>query len=254
MINAYMKNVGNLKDVKLLSREEERTATPEELVLANLRFVVSEAHKFRGRGLPLNDLVQEGNIGLIEAANKFDSSKGYKFITYAVHYIKMRMRRAIASNNSPVKVSDAHVEKLSSIKKSIERLTDKYGREPTVEEISEDSGFSTKAISSAYKYEIKGQFSLDKPIKEDGGNTMENFISDESGPAADDDFVKKDFKGYLDKMIGTLTPDEAYVIRMRFYENKTLDKTGQGLGGISPASVKAIQERALGKLKGIIEV
>ncbi len=255
MINTYVKNIMSM-GVKPLSREEEKTATVEQLVESNLMYVIRVSHKYTNKGMSLNDLVQEGNIGLIEAAEKFDPSKNCKFITYADWYIKMRIKRALTATNNPVTVSDAHTEKVNKIRKYVAKYKEENGDEPSVKQIAKATKYSVKAVNSCYKHKINGQFSLNKPVKADSGKaSMDEIITDgEYMESPVDTLNKKDMKVYLSKLMDSLTENEAQVIKMRFFDNLTLDKTGQNLNGISPAGVKAIQDRALGKLKNLINI
>lgn len=250
MIDAYFRDIENL-DVKFLTKEQEKTATRDELILANLKFVVKEAHKYKGMGLPLNDLVAEGNLGLIEAADKFDASKGYKFITFAVHYIKMRMRNALTKGNTPVKRSDAHVLKINAINKFVSKYkAENEGETPSVEIMVEALGISKKSIENALKYSVSGSVSLNQTIG-DGEDTLEKIMNldNDHVPAPDEELIKDDTKRHILSVISQLSEKEAYVIKQRFFENKSLDAVGRALGGITPAGIKAIQDRALKKMK-----
>jgi len=256
VIDTYVRNIEDL-NTKILTKAEEKNATDEQLIQTNLKFVIKEAHRFKNMGLQLNDLVQEGNIGLMEALNKFDRSKNIKFITFAVHYIRMKMRNALTSCNNHVTQSSAQIQKIKDIQKFTKKYKEQHNCLPHVKEISENLKISERIVENAINNQVKGFISIDLEINENG-DSLEKILDPDSeqsnGTRPDVSLCDKDFKEYISKTIDRLTDKEAQVIRSRFFDNKTLKAIGEELGGMTPAGIKAIQDRALKGLKRKLKI
>jgi RNA polymerase primary sigma factor len=221
-----------------------------ELITRNLRLVVNIAKNYVGRGLPLLDLIQEGNIGLMKAVDKFKHEKGFKFSTYATWWIRQAITRALIDQTKTIRVPVHMMEFYNRVTKASRELTQKLGREPSDEEIAKKLEVSPKKVEEVFRA-IQDPIALQTPVG-DEDTELEDFIGDKNSPSPYSDAESKEISGYIQKVLATLTPKEEKVIRMRFGigvdRDHTLEEVGRHLL-ITRERVRQIEAKALRKLK-----
>lgn len=221
-----------------------------ELITRNLRLVVNIAKNYVGRGLPLLDLIQEGNIGLMKAVDKFKHEKGFKFSTYATWWIRQAITRALIDQTKTIRVPVHMMEFYNRVTKASRELTQVLGREPTDEEIAKKLSVPTRKVEEVFRA-IQDPIALQTPVG-DEDTELEDFIGDKNSPSPYNDAENKEISGYIKKVLGTLTPKEEKVIRMRFGigvdRDHTLEEVGRHLT-ITRERVRQIEAKALRKLK-----
>jgi RNA polymerase primary sigma factor len=221
-----------------------------ELITRNLRLVVNIAKNYVGRGLPLLDLIQEGNIGLMKAVDKFKHEKGFKFSTYATWWIRQAITRALIDQTKTIRVPVHMMEFYNRVTKASRELTQVLGREPTDEEIASKLKVPVKKVEDVFRA-IQDPIALQTPVG-DEDTELEDFIGDKNSLSPYSDAEKKEISGYIQKVLGTLTPKEEKVIRMRFGigvdRDHTLEEVGRHLF-ITRERVRQIEAKALRKLK-----
>ncbi|HEX9887164.1 MAG TPA: sigma-70 family RNA polymerase sigma factor [Longimicrobiales bacterium] len=257
-LDQYLKEISAYP---LIDREEEvrlaqgiRKGIEEslnKLVRSNLRFVVSVAKKYQNQGVPLSDLINEGNLGLIRAAHKFDETKGIKFISYAVWWIRQAILQALAEQSRIVRVPLNRAGALHRIGRRSSTLLQELGREPTVEEIAEDLDISeeeverTLAISQAH-------LSLDAPMTPGEDSRLLDYLPDQFSPGPEDEAYERALKETIEDALSTLKEREAKILRLYFglddQEPMTLEEIGTLLG-ITRERVRQIKEKALARLR-----
>lgn len=256
--------LNGINQIPLLSAEDEKelaikaaqgdSAAKEKLINSNLKLVVSIAKKFQGNGIPFLDLIQEGNIGLIAAIDKFDTSLGYRFSTYAYYWIKTTISRAVNQQNRSIRIPVYMVEKLSKYKKIEQELSQKYNREPTENEIAEKMDVSVKEIRELKEY-LSDAVSLDAPIGEDKEDSFGSFVEDSSNGNPADNYEKEDMSKILLKVLDTLPEREAGILKMRFgigYSSPlTLEEVGKRYS-LTRERVRQIESSALKKMRNPI--
>lgn len=265
-LKIYMSEVSG---IPLLTKEDEASlaadihsgdkarfdSARETLITSNLRLVVKIAHDFKGFGLPLADLISEGNIGLIRAAEKFDITKGAKFSSYAAWWIKQAMRRAISSQSRTIRVPIQSAGKMSKIRSAQASLKEEFGRPPTDAEIAEYLDISEKSVSSLKNIDLR-TVSLNDPIKEGEDGQFQDMIPDNTAKSADESINKVDAIFRLMELVQILNPREKLVIEMRFglrgEEPKTLEEISDVIGR-TRERIRQIQNNALNKLKKLME-
>ena len=257
-VRMYLKEIGQ---IKLLTTEEElkladKIAAGDEqakstLAEANLRLVVSIAKRYVGRGMLFLDLIQEGNIGLMKAVEKFDVTKGYKFSTYATWWIRQAITRAIADQARTIRVPVHMVETINKLARVERQLTLELNREPTEEELSKKMGTSVEKIREIYKISQE-PVSLEIPIGEEDDSHLGDFIPDETNMSPEDYAVNELLKDEISEVLLTLTEREEKVIRLRFGledgRPRTLEEVGQ-LFGVTRERIRQIEAKALRKLR-----
>jgi RNA polymerase primary sigma factor len=226
------------------------TEAKNELITRNLRLVVNIAKNYVGRGLPLLDLIQEGNIGLMKAVDKFKHEKGFKFSTYATWWIRQAITRALIDQTKTIRVPVHMMEFYNRVTKGSRELTQVLGREPTDEEIAKRLQVPTKKVEDVYRA-IQDPIALQTPVG-DEDTELEDFIGDKSSPSPYNEAETKEVSIYIQKVLCTLTPKEERVIRMRFGigvdRDHTLEEVGRHLT-ITRERVRQIEAKALRKLK-----
>lgn len=260
-VRIYLQQIGK---IPLLSSDEELDVakkiyeTQSEiarkvLINANLRLVVSIAKKYIGRGLSFLDLIQEGNMGLIKATEKFDYTKGYKFSTYATWWIQQSITRAIADKARIIRLPIHLIESINKIKKATMDLTTELGRIPNKQEIAEKMGISVTKLTSIIK-STQSTISIDTPTgQKDDSNKIIDYIVDESTIAPDNLVSQENMLDDIKNMLEQLSPKERDVLILRFGLNnngnkKTLDEIGS-IYGVSRERIRQIENRAISKLK-----
>lgn len=224
----------------------------EKLVKANLRFVVSVAKQYQNRSLPLNDLINEGNLGLIKAAKKFDETKGFKFISYAVWWIRQSIMQALAEQSRIVRLPMNKSGAINQIRRAYAELEQKYEREPTEEELAEILDMKPNEVRNTLGAEVK-QMSMDAPFGEDeSGSLLDVLENDTTGPTDGELVFNDSLKVETLRALSTLTAREREVIMMSFgigYDNPyTLEEIGDAMG-LTRERVRQIREKALQKLR-----
>ena len=257
-VKMYLREIGQYD---LLSREEEiklaeaaangSQKAKDDLVNHNLRLVVSIAKRYMGRGLTLLDLIQEGNMGLIKAVDKYDVSKGFKFSTYATYWIKQAISRAVMDQTRNIRIPVHIIELMSNIKKVERDFQQAHGREPKEAEVAAALGIEVKKVKEAYTW-MKDTTSLDIMVGDDEDTTMGSFIEDESVVPAFAAIEENDRTTAIRNILDTLNDREKMVIVRRFGigldRAETLDEIGKELG-LSRERIRQIEAAALRKLR-----
>ncbi len=257
-VRMYLKEIGK---ISLLSLDEEtelskRIAEGDEeaknrLAESNLRLVVSIAKRYVGRGMLFLDLIQEGNIGLMKAVEKFDADKGYKFSTYATWWIRQAITRAIADQARTIRVPVHMVETINKLSRYQRQLTLELNREPTDEELAKKMGMSPDKVREVIKI-AQDPVSLETPIGEEEDSHLGDFVPDESNMSPEDFTIHEMLKEEIGDVLLTLTEREEQVLRLRFGlddgSSKTLEEVGQ-MFGVTRERIRQIEAKALRKLR-----
>jgi RNA polymerase primary sigma factor len=257
-VKVYLKEIGR---VPLLTPEEEidlavrvskgDEAAKKRLAEANLRLVVSIAKRYLGRGMQFLDLIQEGNLGLIKAVEKFDYTKGFKFSTYATWWIRQAITRAIADQARTIRIPVHMVETINKVKKVSSQLLHTNGHEPTADEIAAELDIPTDKVREIMRV-AQEPVSLETPIGEEEDSHLGDFIPDDDAPAPQDAASHTLLKEQLAEVLDTLTPREEKVLRLRFGledgRSRTLEEVGKEFN-VTRERIRQIEAKALRKLR-----
>ncbi len=257
-VRMYLKEIGK---ISLLSLEEElalskRVEEGDEeakriLAESNLRLVVSIAKRYVGRNLSFLDLIQEGNIGLMKAVDKFDASKGYKFSTYATWWIRQAITRAIADQAKTIRVPVHMVETINKLKRIQRQMTLELNREPTEVELAKKMGTTEEKVREIFKIS-QDPLSLETPIGEEDDSHLGDFLKDESSMSPEEYAINEVLKDEIEEVLCTLTPREEEVLKLRFGLHggtcHTLEEVGN-MFGVTRERIRQIEAKALRKLR-----
>jgi len=258
-LDKYLQEIGK---VQLLSPEEEAELARkirhgdiqalELLIKANLRFVVSVSKQYQNQGLSLPDLINEGNLGLIKAAKRFDETRGFKFISYAVWWILQSILQALAEQARIVRLPLNKIGSINKINKVFTELEQKYEREPTINEIAETLDLAPKEIKEAIKNTAR-HVSMDAPlVNSDDITNLYDILLSKDSPSPDKELIKESLRREIERVLNTLTSREGDVLRFYFglkgHHQHTLDEIGE-IFSLSRERVRQIKEKAIRRLK-----
>ena len=261
-IKLYLREIGQVKlltpkeEVELAARiKKGDKKAREHMIKANLRLVVKIARDYEGIGLPLLDLISEGNIGLMKAVERFDPSKGGKLSTYGSWWIKQSIKRALANQSKTIRLPVHLVDKISKMRRIAMRLQEELGREPSDDEIAGEMGIPVSRVTQMRLAAIRPA-SLDAPIGDEDSNNFAEVVQDENAETPYEQLEDKTVTKMLREMVTTLDPREATILRARFGldggPEKTLEEVGEKFG-VTRERVRQIQNIALRKLRKMIE-
>ena len=257
-VKMFLKEIGK---IRLLTYEEENALAErmvngdqeakKQLIESNLRLVVSIAKKYIGRGMGFLDLIQEGNLGLIKAVDKFDQTKGYKFSTYATWWIRQAITRAIADQARTIRIPVHMVETINKLIKTSRHLLQTLGREPTPEEIAEELEMPVEKVRDILKVSQE-PISLETPVGEEDESNLGNFIPDDDAPSPSEQAADTLLREHIEEVMQTLTPREAKVLKLRFGledgRMRTLEEVGREFD-VTRERIRQIEAKALRKLR-----
>ena len=257
-VKAYLKSIGNHPR---LSFEEEKELSEKslsgdrdaqtKLVECNLKLVVPIAKRYMGCGLPLLDLIQEGNLGLMKAAEKYDGSKGFRFSTYATYWIRQAISRALGDQSRTIRIPANMVELLSKVRRGSAELLQTLRREPTEQEIADHLGIELEKVQTVMDM-AQATTSLDLAVDDDGETTMGDLIADSSVENPYENMVKEANTQIVEAVLATLSNKEADILRMRFGigadKPMTLEEVGQHYG-VTRERIRQVENKAIRKLR-----
>ncbi len=258
MLDQYLQEIGQIpllkpeQEVELAQQIKEGDADAlHSLVRANLRFVVSVAKKYQGQGLTLSDLINEGNYGLIKAAQRFDETRGFKFISYAVWWIRQAILQALAEQSRVVRLPLNRIGTISKIRKTSALLAQRHDRDPNIDELAAELEIDPEKVRDALKHSGR-HLSVDAPFGEDDDNSLLDVLPSEQEVPPDEYLVDESLKIDIERALGTLHAREAEITRLYFGIGRehplTLEEIGQRFN-LTRERVRQIKEKALRKLR-----
>jgi RNA polymerase primary sigma factor len=261
-IKLYLREIGQVKlltpqqEIELAARiKKGDKKAREQMIKANLRLVVKIAHDYEGLGLPLLDLINEGNIGLMKAVERFDPAKGGKLSTYGAWWIKQSIKRALANQSKTIRLPVHLVDKISKMRRTSMKLQETFGREPTDEELADELGMTASRVAQLRTAAIRPA-SLDAPIGDEDSNSFSEVVQDENADTPYEQLEDKTVTNMLREMVKHLDTREATILQFRFGldggNERTLEEVGQKFG-VTRERVRQIQNIALAKLRKMIE-
>src|SRR6266542_918699 len=261
-IKIYLREIGQIplltpqQEIELAAKIKKGDREARALMIrSNLRLVVKIAHDYANLGLPLLDLISEGNIGLMKAVERFDPAKGGKLSTYAAWWIKQSIKRALANQSKTIRLPVHLVDKISNMRRTAMKLQEVLGCEPTDVELAEDLGMTASRVAQLRTADIR-LATLDAPIGDEDSNNFSEVVQDENAATPYQELEEKTVSAMLQEMVKTLDSREATILRYRFGldggSEKTLEEVGQKFG-VTSERVRQIQNIALRKLRKMIE-
>ena len=258
MLDQYLQEIGQIplltpdEEVDLARRIKQGDQDAlHRLTRANLRFVVSVAKKYQGQGLSLADLINEGNYGLIKAAQRFDETRGFKFISYAVWWIRQAILQALAEQSRVVRLPLNRIGTISKIRKTSARLAQEHERAPNLEELANELEIDVEKVREAMQHTGR-HLSMDAPFNEEDDNSLLDVLPSDEGIAPDDSLLDESVKIDIERALSLLHPREAEITRLYFGIGRehplTLEEIGQRFG-LTRERVRQIKEKALRKLR-----
>jgi RNA polymerase primary sigma factor len=257
-LDKYLHEIGKVellsaeKEVELAKRikKGDRKAL-ETLIKANLRFVVSVSKQYQNQGLSLPDLINEGNLGLIKAAERFDETRGFKFISYAVWWIRQSILQALAEQARIVRLPLNKIGSINKINKAFSKLEQEFQREPTVEEVAELMEAKPELVEDSMNFSSI-HVSMDAPLRDEEGNNMYDVMLNDDSPKPDEGLMNGSLRQEIERSLSTLGDREAEILRFYFglkgYQAHTLEEIGDEFG-LTRERVRQIKEKAIKKLK-----
>lgn len=257
-LDKYLHEIGKVelltaeKEVELAKRikKGDRNAL-ETLIKANLRFVVSVSKQYQNQGLSLPDLINEGNLGLIKAAERFDETRGFKFISYAVWWIRQSILQALAEQARIVRLPLNKIGSINKINKAFNKLEQEFQREPTIDEIAELIETKPELVEDSLNFSSV-HISMDAPLREEEANNMYDIMLNDESPRPDESLIDGSLKKEIERSLSTLGEREAEILRFYFglkgYQPHTLEEIGDEFG-LTRERVRQIKEKAIKKLK-----
>jgi len=258
-LDKYLKEIGKVElltpeqEVELANRIKIGDAQAlEKLTKSNLRFVVSVAKQYQSQGLPLGDLINEGNLGLIKAAEKFDATKGFKFISYAVWWIRQSILQALAEQSRIVRLPMNKVNELSRVNKAFAKLEQQFKREPSAEELAEMLNEDTDYVTGGMQYHNNSTLSLDQPVHDSSHDLIIDRMASTLNNEPDTSLLKDSLQREIQRALYTLSPREADVLSMFFGLNDCEPMDAEVIAekfNLSKERIRQIKHKALGRLK-----
>lgn len=261
-LQLYLREIGQ---VKLLTPAEEIVlakrikkgdeAAREHMIKANLRLVVKIARDYEGQGLPLLDLINEGNIGLMKGVERFDPTKGAKLSTYASWWIKQAIKRALSNQSKTIRLPDHVVDKLANIRRAEVKLHEIFDRDPTDEELADFLGLDVRRVK-IYRQASKAPVSLDAPLSDDDSDQVSEIVADPNAVAPFERLVKETDTALLKEVMAALSDREKAILALRFGLNDGVEKTLEEIGkvfGVTRERIRQIESEALKKLRHRME-
>jgi RNA polymerase primary sigma factor len=226
-------------------------AARDHLIMANTRLVISVAKRYRGHGVPFQDLIQEGNLGLMRAVDKFDPSRGYKFSTYATWWIRQAVTRALADQGRTIRLPVHMGEQVRKLNRTVHQMEQDRGRPPSPKEIADEMDLKPRKVRWMMKI-ARRPLSLQKPVGEEKDSELGSFIEDDEMPSPSETAERAILRTTLEELLDTLSPREARILRMRFGlqdgYNYTLEEVGNKFG-LTRERIRQIEKQALRRLR-----
>ncbi len=247
MTAAFRKYVEDIDHARRVQKQAKN-----RFVAANLRLVVSIARRYNRGRMPLIDLIQEGNLGLMKAVERFDHTRGYRFSTYASWWIRHAISRALADKGRAVRIPVHMLDTFNRVQKATQALSSKTGKDPSTEELSKETGIAEDKLEKMQGYWAETPFSLDRPVNDEDGRKFVDFLESESIPSPHETLVQQAWTDEVQRLLGTLSPMESRILRWRFglddEEELTLKEIGDKYN-LSRERIRQLQEQALGKIR-----